>query len=317
MTVAESCARRSSTEGRPNEAVRQRIIDLLRNEVRFVPNGSFFHIDEATEERMLTDVELDEVKEISSPPARGIPAHLARICESKPLSADTERELFFRKNYLQFRANVLRSRLDPNRSDTESVERIERLLRAAQLVRDRILRANTRLVVSVIKKFVTPHHSFDELLSEGLGSLMRAIEKFDYDRGFRFSTYAYRIISRHSSRTIADRQRRATRFVTGSDASTFEARAGVSQSRAAEKAQIRLSTELHHLITRLDRRDRFIIRCRYALGSHRKVKSCQFLADKLGLSKERVRQLEHRAVARLRAMASQHQLHELAEAVIH
>ena len=65
------------------------------------------------------------------------------------------------------------------------------------------------------------------------------------------------------------------------------------------------------MLYKLDRRERFIIRSRYALGSHRKVRTCQFLADKLGISKERVRQLELRAVGKLRDMAAEFETDEL------
>jgi RNA polymerase primary sigma factor len=56
---------------------------------------------------------------------------------------------------------------------------------------------------------------------------------------------------------------------------------------------------------RLDRRERFVIRSRYALGAHRKVRTFQCLANKLGVSKERVRQLEKRAVAKLKTFAAE------------
>ena len=61
----------------------------------------------------------------------------------------------------------------------------------------------------------------------------------------------------------------------------------------------------------LDRREKFIVRARFSLGSHRKVHTLQSLADRLGISKERVRQLERRAMDKLRAMAGEVQLVEL------
>ena len=51
----------------------------------------------------------------------------------------------------------------------------------AKAVRDEIVKANMRLVISIAKKFVSPQHSFDELLSEGIMTLIAAVEKFDYD----------------------------------------------------------------------------------------------------------------------------------------
>ena len=65
------------------------------------------------------------------------------------------------------------------------------------------------------------------------------------------------------------------------------------------------------MLDQLDRREQFIVRSRYALGAHRKVRTFQFLADKLGVSKERVRQLEQRAVGKLRTMAAEFEIDEL------
>ena len=65
-----------------------------------------------------------------------------------------------------------------------------------------------RLVMSIVKKFVTPQQAFDELLSDGILTLMQAIEKFDFDRGFRFSTYAYRSIARNAYRCVTTPGRR-------------------------------------------------------------------------------------------------------------
>ena len=66
-----------------------------------------------------------------------------------------------------------------------------------------------------------------------------------------------------------------------------------------------LSELMASLLDQLDRRERFIIRSRYELGAHRKVRTFQYLADKLGVSKERVRQLESRAVGKLQALAAE------------
>ena len=65
------------------------------------------------------------------------------------------------------------------------------------------------------------------------------------------------------------------------------------------------------LLGKLDRRERFVIRCRYALGSHRQQRTFQFLADKLGVSKERARQLERRALDKLKTMVACLDLDEL------
>lgn len=72
----------------------------------------------------------------------------------------------------------------------------------------------------------------------------------------------------------------------------------------SEKRWHALRNCLSVLLGELDRREKLIIRARFALGSHRRVQTLQALADRLGVSKERVRQLEKRAIEKLIAMAA-------------
>jgi RNA polymerase primary sigma factor len=65
-------------------------------------------------------------------------------------------------NYSKYRVNVLRTQLDPARPDFELVEKAETFLRIANRIRDHIVQANMRLVMSIVKKYVTPQYSFDE-----------------------------------------------------------------------------------------------------------------------------------------------------------
>ncbi len=273
-------------------AVRDRIAKLLRTEVEFIANQSFQRLDAELEREVLQG----EVVEPSIPSAvpKNLPAHLARMCETSILTREEERELFRRLNYLKYRANMLRSRLDPQHPDVAMLERAERFLAAAMAIRDRLVKANMRLAISVVKKFVTPRHSFDDLLSEGTYSLMQAVDKFDYDRGFRFSTYAYRAIARNAYRMITKRQKEAVRFSSEMEESSLELTVDRCLPLMDVNTWERLRNLLSKIMHRLDRREQLIIRCRYALGPHRKVKTFQAIAEKLGVSKERVRQLEQR-----------------------
>ena len=74
-------------------------------------------------------------------------------------------------------------------------------------------------------------------------------------------------------------------------------------SAFSEKRWHLLRSRLAGMLNALDRREKFIIRARFALGSHRKVKTLQAIANRLGVSKERVRQLETRATKKLIEMA--------------
>ncbi|MCH5377679.1 MAG: sigma-70 family RNA polymerase sigma factor [Planctomycetes bacterium] len=288
------------SKGRESGDLRSRAKELLDQEIDFIANREFARRD--AKSRILHSADSTPSESAGTRLPKDLPAHLARLCEAKLLTAEQERNLFRKMNYLRVRANVLRSRLDPGTPDAGAIAAIEEALAEASEVRDRIIKANMRLVISIVKKFVTPKHSFDELLSDGIISLMHAVDKFDYDKGFRFSTYAYRAIARNAYRTISDRQREDARFdpvISGELSSIPEED---RTSALDEKEWISMRTTMLQMMERLDRRERFILRGRFALGGHRKVRTFQCLADKLGISKERVRQLEQRAIVKLKAI---------------
>ncbi|MEZ6138483.1 MAG: sigma-70 family RNA polymerase sigma factor [Pirellulaceae bacterium] len=239
-----------------------------------------------------------------------MPSHLRRLCETALLTANEEAILFRQMNYCKFLAVGLRERLDVSHPDQGLVEKIEQLLSTAIAIRDHLIRANMRLAMSIVKKFVTPTLSFDELLSEGTITLMQAVEKFDFDRGFRFSTYAYRSISRTAYRFVASAREEEAILTRDADDWAFE-QAEEQASAMPEQFWEGLRQLANSMLQCLDRRERFIIRSRYALGSHRRVRSFQDLANRLGISKERVRQIEAKAVAKLQGMGKQHDLDEL------
>jgi RNA polymerase primary sigma factor len=221
------------------------------------------------------------------------------------LSPEEETALFRRMNFLKFKANEIRCGLDVRLPEHDAVERVEAFLAEAEAIRDRIVKANLRLVMSIVKKLVSPQCSYDEMLSDGIYSHMQAVEKLDYDRGFRFSTYAYRAITRNGYRKINTLRQEAARFTANPEESGFEAVDDHTMSPAYVESWMRRRGLLVSLMGRLDRRERFVIRSRYALGAHRKVRTFQCLANKLGVSKERVRQLEKRAVAKLKTFAAE------------
>ncbi len=84
---------------------------------------------------------------------------------------------------------------------------LEELVRDGFLAREHIIKANTRLVVSIAKKYIGRGVPFLDLIQEGNLGLMKAVEKYEYRRGFRFSTYATWWIRQTITRAIADQGR--------------------------------------------------------------------------------------------------------------
>jgi len=84
---------------------------------------------------------------------------------------------------------------------------LEQLVQEGKAAREHLIKANTRLVVSIAKKYIGRGVPFLDLIQEGNLGLMKAVEKFDYLRGYRFSTYATWWIRQTITRAIADQGR--------------------------------------------------------------------------------------------------------------
>ncbi len=290
-------------------ALHRRTGELLKTTIPYVPNPEFRADDEREEDEIVQEVLAADLQPSAIP--ADLPAHLRRLCESRLLNYPQEMALFRQMNFLKFRANQIRQTLDAHRLDPAAIAKIEQLLAKAQIIRDQIIKSNLRLVISIVKKFVTPQLSFDDMLSDGTCTLMQAVDKFDFNRGFRFSTYAYRAIARSAYRTVAAARKDEVRFTDETEERVAPLAAGRTVATTKDRAWSQLRELTTAMLDRLDRREQLIIRSRFALGAHRKVRTCQSVANKLGVSKERVRQLELRAITKLRTLAAEFGLDEL------
>ena len=285
------------------EVLTKSIKRMLAEEIEFMGRSDFAAPEASSllfEDGLLLPDSGDVLNRTKTP---DLPPHLARLCEAKLLTAHEEHLVFSRMNYLKFRANQLRQELSLESPDCWTVRRIEALLKAADWYRDRMVKSNMRLVISIVKKFVNIQNSFDDLLSDGIVALLRAVDKFDVGLGFRFSTYATQVVRRNSYRRVMDKQKERQRVTLsvhepGIDISDEHRSPSMSEERWQD-----LRGRLTTMLDRLDRREKLIIRARFSLGGHRRIQTLQRLADKLGVSKERVRQLEKRALDKLRDMA--------------
>jgi RNA polymerase primary sigma factor len=107
------------------------------------------------------------------------------------------------------RAKECKARLDRLNGKGTSKHRsgLEEAIQDGILAREHLIKANTRLVVSVAKKYIGRGVAFLDLIQEGNLGLMKAVSKFEYQRGFRFSTYATWWIRQTITRSIADQSR--------------------------------------------------------------------------------------------------------------
>ncbi len=241
--------------------------------------------------------------------------------------------------------------------DERSVE-LQQTIDDGKAARDHLIRANTRLVVSIAKRYMGRGVPFLDLIQEGNLGLMKAVEKFDYTRGYRFSTYATWWIRQTITRAIADQGRTIRVPVHMSDrirqlyrvVRTLEQQNGrkpttdeiasemhidpekvgwmlkvswrpvslerpVGEDEDSELSafiedettptpsqsafQNLLSERVEEVLSTLTPREARILRLRFGLQNGRQY-TLEEVGEKFGLTRERIRQIEGRALRRLR-----------------
>ncbi len=275
---------------------------LLERPISYVYNKSFEDADAdniilADSEPEKPDAKATAKQKIKAP--ADLPPYLRSLYDVPLLSAKAEQGLFAKYNYLKFKADSLRKKINLNRVLAQQVKAVESLLLQANVVKNQIVRANLRLVVSIAKKHVSGPLSLFELISDGNVSLMRAVEKFDFGRGFRFSTYASWAIMRNFARSVPKERYQMDRFATGHEG-VLDIAAGLKSYDPQDENLSELRESIDVMLRHLTPRERTILTDHYGLDEAGNSKTFDQLGKQLGISKERVRQIEIQALEKLR-----------------
>jgi len=272
---------------------------LLKRPISYVPSEEFEQLG-IEEVIMASPAQPAPAKQPHRPP-QDLPPYLRALYAVPLLTPEKERELFRRYNYLKYTADELRKEIDPNRILTRQLKKIETLVLRANAVKNQIIRANLRLVVSIAKKHVSGPQTLFELISDGNVSLMRAVEKFDYARGFRFSTYASWAIMRNYARSVPRERYQLDRFATGHE-EILDIAAALQTYDPNEVNVSELRESIDVVLAQLTPTERSILTGHYGLDDGQDTNTLEKLAQRLGLSKERGRQIEIHALEKLRHM---------------
>ncbi len=222
------------------------------------------------------------------------------------LTGAEERVLFHQFNYARYRVWKLQQEIwsSPDRKPTpEQAEEMLSWYRRAEVIREQIAETNLALVLAMAKRTRMSEVDFADLVSEGNMALLRAVDKFDAGRGYKFSTYACRAIlkafSRQGMKLSKYRQRFPTDFDPKLEKSNYleTKRAGFEKEAADEVKRIVLDNRAD-----LTDVERTVIEHRFGLesGEADKPMTLEQVGQIIGVTKERVRQIQNKAMEKIR-----------------
>ena len=304
-TVAQLCKRFQRTR----TSIQRILLDMRMQEIGEMPLDYIYNEDF---EKTSREAEyLGAPPEPASAPRKvrvptGLPSYLAALYDVPLLTREQEYHLFRKMNYLKHKANRLRETLEAAEGTRSTImDEIDSLYEAAVRVKNTIVQSNLRLVVSIAKRHVASTDDFFALVSDGNMSLIRAVEKFDYSRGNKFSTYASWAIMKNFARTIPNEFKHKDRFRTTTEELFLSRQDNRLDPYAEESVQRSRQRELSKILNRLDEREQKIITARFGLGRGSEPLTLKQVGEEMGVTKERIRQLEARALSKLRDAADE------------
>jgi RNA polymerase primary sigma factor len=287
---------------------------MLRDPVEFVDNPMFH--DRKSEEEL--EHSFDKPEEgLAASEARLLPIDIFEegdkaLTAFKPLTSEQEMRLFLKINYARYRVyRLLKARGTKPLIITIVPELLLWRKREFQ-VRSQITQANIPLVLAMAKRTKLSGVDFTELISEGNMALLRSVDKFDCARGFKFSTYACRAILKSFARVALRTNRYRGRFPVEFDPD-LEKSDYLEQRREDTKVfcMDRLRDILDSDTSEADLSDieKRVLRARFAIREseeQEKPMTLEEVGRVIGVTKERVRQIQNKALQKLRTALEDH-----------
>ncbi len=222
------------------------------------------------------------------------------------LTGAQEKVLFHQFNYARFRVSELQKKIwvsDARKPTADQADDMLKWYRIAERVREQIAETNLALVLAMAKRTRMSEVDFADLVSEGNMALLRAVDKFDAGRGYKFSTYACRAIlkafSRQGMKLSKYRQRFPTDFDPKLERSNYlETKRADFEKDAAEEVK-RIVLENRADLTDVERT---VIEHRFGLetADGEKPMTLEQVGQIIGVTKERVRQIQNKAMEKIR-----------------
>jgi len=220
------------------------------------------------------------------------------------MKASDERSMFLRFNFAKRKLGLLKAQIEGNEMTADLAQQFLEWHRKADHFREYLTRTNLALVLAMAKRTRLGDVDFAEVVSEGNMALLRAVDKFSADRGFKFSTYACRAILKAFSRTAQKHSKHRTRFPV-----EFEPDLEKSDwsDKRRDAVEVDLTDELKQIVDRnlanLTDVEETVIKRRFNWQQHEDSPlTLEDVGKIIGVTKERVRQIQNKALAKIRTV---------------
>lgn len=298
-------AGRSKSVAELDERTLARINRLVESPIDFMDDPAFYEPD--ADKQFGGDAPVDrpsttwyhQILSAAAPSVRALTANVA----TPVLKEAEEKQAFLQFNYCRYRAELVRQEIEQKRLTPRRGQMMLDWLDRASAFRELLAEYNIALVLAMARRFPLSQVDLPEMVSEGNMALLRAIDKFNISRGFKFSTYACRAILKAFGRLGKKDSRHRGLFPV-----EFEPdleRSDYSDTRAREEEtacaqQVRRIVD--HNMSELSDIEQQIIDLRFNMsGRHEDQKlTLAQVGSMIGLTKERVRQIQNKALIKIR-----------------